>query len=60
MEYLSQNEAITLFKKKVGESTLCSHPGVSKLAEIAAKDYNNFILGDIPFSPNRYLLTIGE
>ena len=38
VECLTQGEAINLFKKKVGETTLNSHPDIPQLAEIAAKE----------------------
>ena len=51
VECLTQDEAINLFKKKVGESTLCSHPDIPKLAEIAAKECKGLPLA---------LITIGR
>ena len=38
VECLTQGEAINLFKKKVGETTLNSHPDIPQLAEISAKE----------------------
>ena len=38
VECLTQGEAINLFKKKVGETTLNSHPDIPQLLEIAAKE----------------------
>ncbi|KAL6335016.1 hypothetical protein AAG906_023821 [Vitis piasezkii] len=38
VECLTQDEAINLFKKKVGETTLNSHPDIPQLAEIAAEE----------------------
>ena len=35
---LKEEEAINLFKEKVGETTLNSHPDIPQLAEIAAKE----------------------
>ena len=38
VECLTEDEAINLFKKKVGETTLNSHSDIPQLAEIAAKE----------------------
>ena len=38
VECLTQGEAINLFKKKVGETTLNSHPDIPQLAKISAKE----------------------
>ena len=38
VECLTEEEAINLFKEKVGETTLNSHPDIPQLAEIAAKE----------------------
>ena len=38
MECLTKEESINLFKEKVGETTLNSHPDISHLAEIAVKE----------------------
>ncbi|KAL8522360.1 hypothetical protein ACS0TY_012486 [Phlomoides rotata] len=35
---LAREEALTLFKKKVGVSTLDAHPSIPKLAEVVAED----------------------
>ncbi|KAJ9692295.1 hypothetical protein PVL29_011382 [Vitis rotundifolia] len=38
VECLTEEEAINLFKEKVGETTLNSHPDIPQLAEIAAEE----------------------
>ncbi|RVW72823.1 putative disease resistance protein [Vitis vinifera] len=51
VECLTEDEAINLFKKKVGETTLNSHSDIPQLAEIAAKECQGLPLA---------LITIGR
>ncbi|RVW76756.1 putative disease resistance protein [Vitis vinifera] len=51
VECLTEEEAINLFKEKVGETTLNSHPDIPQLAETAAKECEGLPLA---------LITIGR
>ncbi|XP_034695203.1 probable disease resistance protein At5g63020 [Vitis riparia] len=51
VECLTEEEAINLFKEKVGETTLNSHPDIPQLAETAAKECKGLPLA---------LITIGR
>ncbi|XP_002278659.1 probable disease resistance protein At1g61310 [Vitis vinifera] len=51
VECLTEEEAINLFKEKVGETTLNSHPDIPQFAEIAAKECKGLPLA---------LITIGR
>ena len=65
VECLIKDEAIYLFKKKVGETTLNSHPIIPQLAEIDAKECKGLPLALITIGramagKNAYLLLLCE